>query len=156
MAKISAKCLGIMKKDHKTQHQQSAQDNEVLCSLQRVGSVTIFVYESVLSRFSAPRKRHSIMSSFLKPKLQKPNGEWESTKAALNILHTSSSKVDDLCVKDAERQLELWDKCMTNMDNQLGCISSHPIRTRVALLNILTILPSPVNSKFSARGIRFL
>ncbi|ERM96377.1 hypothetical protein AMTR_s00001p00233850 [Amborella trichopoda] len=104
MAKISAKCLAIFQKDHKTQHQQSAVDNEIL-----------------------------------KPKLRKPNGMWESAKAALNALYTSSGKLDDLCVKDAQRQLEIRDACMTNMDNQLGCISSHLIRTRAALLNMLTI-----------------
>ncbi|ERM96375.1 uncharacterized protein LOC18424307 [Amborella trichopoda] len=139
IAKISAKCLSILQKDHKTQHQQSAVDNEVLCALKQVRSITIFVYEFLLSRFIEPRKRHSIISSILKPKLQKPNGVWESAKAALNALYTSSGKLDDLCVKDAQRQLELWDECMTNMDNQLGCISSHLIRTRVALLNILTM-----------------
>ncbi|ERM96376.1 hypothetical protein AMTR_s00001p00233400 [Amborella trichopoda] len=115
MTKVSAQCLGTLKKDHKPQHQQSTQHNEVLCELRQVGSITTL------------------------PKLQQPNGQWESTKVALNALCTSSGKVDDLRVKDARRQLESLDECITNIDDQFGCISSHLIRTRVALLNILTI-----------------
>ncbi|ERM96374.1 hypothetical protein AMTR_s00001p00233320 [Amborella trichopoda] len=138
VANVSAKCLGTLRKDHKTHQQQSTQDNDVLCALRQLGSITNLVCESLLSGFTAPRRQESIISFILKPKLQQPNGQWESTTVALNILCTSSSKVDELYVKDAQKQPETLDDCMNNIDDQLGCSSSHLIRTRVTLLNILT------------------
>ncbi|ERM96378.1 hypothetical protein AMTR_s00001p00233890 [Amborella trichopoda] len=126
MTKVSAQCLGTLKKDHKPQHQQSTQYNEALCELRQVGFITTLVCESLLSQFTAPRRRESIISFFLKPKLQQPNGQWESTSRSQCPLH-SSGKVDDLRVKDARRQLESLDECVTNIDDQFGCISSHLI-----------------------------
>ncbi|KAL4186739.1 hypothetical protein AMTRI_Chr09g35590 [Amborella trichopoda] len=122
MAKISAKCLAIFQKDHKTQHQQSAVDNEVLSENEFICYyIKIRKHLRTVTWSMFPNK---IFNSY--PKLQQPNGQWESTSRSQCPLH-SSGKVDDLRVKDARRQLESLDECVTNIDDQFGCISSHLI-----------------------------
>ncbi|ERM96383.1 hypothetical protein AMTRI_Chr09g35620 [Amborella trichopoda] len=142
--KALATCLCALRKTYKSvsyhpQHQGSTQDHDVVCALKQMGSITALVYRSLLSRFMTPRKRLSIISTFLKTKLQPPSDGWDCVKLALNALYTSSGKVEELCAINAQNQSESWDECMNYIDNQLRLISNRLIQVRVALLNIQNI-----------------
>ncbi|KAL5562400.1 hypothetical protein UlMin_032147 [Ulmus minor] len=116
----------------------------VLSMLREVESITLTIFESLLSFISGP-KSHKRLSWFLISKMKKSSkvaceettesNEFESVEAALNLL--ISPKMKKLDIENAQNELQKFELCVQDLEEGVESLYRRLIKTRVSLLNIL-------------------
>ncbi|KAK9129284.1 hypothetical protein Sjap_009771 [Stephania japonica] len=140
--KIVHKCVEDLKKMESKHISFSLLEEDpnvvaIVGSLREVNAITTFIFQSLLSSISQPRKSSwSLASKLMNKKRQGEDTECfndvEKADAALSELMSSNACKD---TQNSLKQLEALEMSIHGLEDELECVFRSLIKTRVTLLN---------------------
>ncbi|XP_062104103.1 uncharacterized protein LOC133815262 [Humulus lupulus] len=124
---------------------------EVVNMMREVESITLTIFESLISFMSGPKSSKSsgwsLVSKIINTKrvacediiISNESNEFVSADAALNMLISQKLKKSDIMIEDtAQKELQKLELCIQDLEEGVESHYRRLIKTRVSLLNILS------------------